>query len=122
MASDGQGKGANLIEYQFKQGKSGFEGRRHKYAYYRSLVEELNPTAVEILREAMLFGTSKEKIVAAKVVLEFGLGKPAVELPDPDDLNDDKKAVTITLNNVKVFKPKYKQEENIIDATISPKS
>jgi len=122
MSDDTKPRAEQLIPHHFKPGQSGFAGRRHKYAYYRSLVEELNPTAVEILREAMLFGTSKEKIVAAKVVLEFGLGKPAPELPDPDDANDDKKAVTIMINNVKVFKPKYKQEENIIDATISPKS
>lgn len=114
MSSDGQGKGANLIEYQFKQGQSGFEGRRHKYAYYRSLVEELNPTAVEILREAMLFGTSKEKIVAAKVVLEFGLGKPVQE--NLQENQEKPKGITMKINGVTWEVPAYEEpSEDIID-------
>lgn len=114
MSSDGQGKGANLIEYQFKQGQSGFAGRRHRYAYYRSLVEELNPTAVEILREAMLFGTSKEKIVAAKVVLEFGLGKPVQE--NTQENQEKPKGITMKINGVTWEVPAYEEpSEDIID-------
>lgn len=117
MADDGKPKGANLIGYQFKPGKSGFEGRTHQYAQQRKMVMELHPLAVEALREALLYGTRKEKIVTSKVVFEFGIGKPAQETTQVDQ--EKPKGVSMIVNGIKwEIPPLDPEDDGIIDADI----
>lgn len=118
MDNNTKSRGEQLIPHHFKPGKSGFEGRKHQYANQRNLVKELNPLAVEVLRHAMLYGTPKEKIVSAKVVLEFGLGKPAQEMPTIDQ--EKPKGISMVINGVKWEVPPFKNEDDeIIDAEMN---
>ncbi len=114
MSDDTKPRAEQLIPHHFKPGQSGFAGRRHKYAYYRSLIEDLNPIAAEVLREAMLYGSPKEKIVAAKVVLEFGLGKPVQE--NTQENQEKPKGITMKINGVTWEVPAYEEpSEDVID-------
>lgn len=90
---------------RFQPGKSGFEGKQHRYNYYRALVEDLIPTATLVLEDALLNGKPKDKIAAAKVVYEFGLGKPVTARVEFDE-SGKQKGVSVSINGVDLFMPK----------------
>lgn len=64
-------------EWQFKPGKSGNPGGKPKWLKAaRESLQSLTPLARKTLRQVMKNGADKDKVAAAKTVLEFTVPKP----------------------------------------------